>query len=268
MEARYYSPALGRFVSRDPIGYDGGINLYAYCGGDPVNYRDPEGLDFSVGPSDHPWLAFNEDDTLNGLAVGCQAVRYVFTGTLWKPDSRFKASPYYGTSVVLSWVGLGCTATYGAWRFASAFAGPATVAMSSTSAASNPAEEADAIDQFGNNCLDAILNKLNYCNLPQWIINAADGNGNLTIGRAMNAGETFGPEGITPSGWGWVHLTSDMNLIKDLMEAGRPYSASVTISLSDLNSLAQANDMLLFGDNMREIRVPNYLLAEFASKLR
>ena len=99
-------------------------------------------------------------------------------------------------------------------------------------------------------------------------ITVLDGNGNLTIGRAMNAGETFGPEGITPSGWGWVHLTTDMNLINDLMEAGRPYSASATISLSDLNSLAQANDMLLFGDNMREIRVPNYLLTEFASKLR
>ncbi len=43
MEARYYSPALGRFVSRDPIGFDGGINLYAYCGGDPVNFGDPNG---------------------------------------------------------------------------------------------------------------------------------------------------------------------------------------------------------------------------------
>ena len=42
--ARYYSPAIGRFLSRDPIVFAGGINVYGYCGGDPVNYADPSGL--------------------------------------------------------------------------------------------------------------------------------------------------------------------------------------------------------------------------------
>jgi RHS repeat-associated protein len=32
----YYSPTLQRFVSEDPIGVSGGINLYAYTGNDPV----------------------------------------------------------------------------------------------------------------------------------------------------------------------------------------------------------------------------------------
>ncbi|MCW8129163.1 MAG: RHS repeat-associated core domain-containing protein [Planctomycetota bacterium] len=41
---RYYSPTTGRFISADPIGYEGGLNLYNYCGGDPVNYGDPMGL--------------------------------------------------------------------------------------------------------------------------------------------------------------------------------------------------------------------------------
>jgi RHS repeat-associated protein len=51
MEARYYSPSLGRFLSRDPIGFDGGINPYAYCYGDQGNYEDPEGTDilFLIG---------------------------------------------------------------------------------------------------------------------------------------------------------------------------------------------------------------------------
>ncbi|MEZ5278825.1 MAG: RHS repeat-associated core domain-containing protein, partial [Opitutaceae bacterium] len=37
---RYYSPSLGRFISRDPIAENGGLNLYAYCGNDPVNRWD------------------------------------------------------------------------------------------------------------------------------------------------------------------------------------------------------------------------------------
>jgi RHS repeat-associated protein len=44
LRARHYSPANGRFFSRDPIGYAGGSNMYAYCGGDPINHADPTGL--------------------------------------------------------------------------------------------------------------------------------------------------------------------------------------------------------------------------------
>jgi RHS repeat-associated protein len=41
---RAYSSALGRFISRDPLGEAGGLNLYAYVGNDPVNAVDPLGL--------------------------------------------------------------------------------------------------------------------------------------------------------------------------------------------------------------------------------
>ena len=44
MRARYYDPEVGRFISKDPIGFAGGVNLYNYVGGNPVNWIDPQGL--------------------------------------------------------------------------------------------------------------------------------------------------------------------------------------------------------------------------------
>src|SRR5689334_16863295 len=43
-EARYYDPMEGAFISKDPIGFQGGINVYAYVLNNPVNLVDPFGL--------------------------------------------------------------------------------------------------------------------------------------------------------------------------------------------------------------------------------
>jgi RHS repeat-associated protein len=42
--ARYYHPEIGRFLQPDPIGYAGGMNLYGYCGNNPVMRKDAHGL--------------------------------------------------------------------------------------------------------------------------------------------------------------------------------------------------------------------------------
>ena len=54
---RYYHPGVGRWPSRDPIGEDGGLNLYGYVRNSPVNWTDPLGLVINwerLFPSDCP----------------------------------------------------------------------------------------------------------------------------------------------------------------------------------------------------------------------
>ena len=67
---RYYQPATGRWLSRDPIGIRGGINLYGMCRNDAVNAWDPRGLeDFKDGTTKvtkfekmekEPWMMFGD----------------------------------------------------------------------------------------------------------------------------------------------------------------------------------------------------------------
>jgi RHS repeat-associated protein len=41
---RYYDPQMGRYITQDPIGLNGGNNLYGYVGGRPLYFIDPKGL--------------------------------------------------------------------------------------------------------------------------------------------------------------------------------------------------------------------------------
>ena len=41
---RWYDAVTGRWLSKDPIGLSGGLNLYAFCGDDPIDFLDPVGL--------------------------------------------------------------------------------------------------------------------------------------------------------------------------------------------------------------------------------
>jgi len=45
---RQYSPQVGRFISKDPIGFQGGLNLWGYCDNNPIIFRDPFGYRWSA----------------------------------------------------------------------------------------------------------------------------------------------------------------------------------------------------------------------------
>ena len=50
---RYYHTNLGRWISRDPIGEEGGLNLYVFAWNDPTLYRDIFGNDsFPAGQNE------------------------------------------------------------------------------------------------------------------------------------------------------------------------------------------------------------------------
>ncbi|MDX2227306.1 MAG: RHS repeat-associated core domain-containing protein, partial [Verrucomicrobiae bacterium] len=95
---RAYDSDTGRWLSRDPIGENGGINLYGYCENDPVNKIDPLGLI-------NQWTEWWADLSVNGN-MAQQASAWVFgpiSGLI--PDS--------GGSTLSGTAGFGTGATVG-----------------------------------------------------------------------------------------------------------------------------------------------------------
>jgi len=68
---RAYDPRTGRWLSRDPIGMRGGINLYAYVGNSPIRFVDRLGLDptgLAIGGIIGDWVGAILGGTLGGAA--------------------------------------------------------------------------------------------------------------------------------------------------------------------------------------------------------
>ena len=67
MRARYYDPLNGRFISEDPLGFDGGdVNLYVYGSNNPLLVVDPWGLESS-------WATYGPNGVITG-EIGIQPV--------------------------------------------------------------------------------------------------------------------------------------------------------------------------------------------------
>ena len=64
----HYDPTVGRWTTKDPIGFAGGdTNLYAYVGGDPMSYIDPSGLSPEELAAAMSWIKANHPELLTGL---------------------------------------------------------------------------------------------------------------------------------------------------------------------------------------------------------
>jgi RHS repeat-associated protein len=88
LRARHYAPSLGKFLSRDPIGYAGGSNLYSYCGGDPINYVDPSGLDANLS------IVVVEGGTYNALGHSWLEVAPIAgTSSNWSQKTSYGSYP-------------------------------------------------------------------------------------------------------------------------------------------------------------------------------
>jgi RHS repeat-associated protein len=66
---RDYDAALGRYLQSDPIGLAGGLNTYAYVGGNPVMYADPYGL-HCMSPEEIGALAGAVEGGISGAQGG------------------------------------------------------------------------------------------------------------------------------------------------------------------------------------------------------
>ena len=86
---RYYSPELGRWLTRDPIEEDGGDNLYAFCGNNGIGLHDPFGESSEVIPH---WPEPDEHDPGTMLGAGN------FPGAGWKDVFRTRPATYFDLS--------------------------------------------------------------------------------------------------------------------------------------------------------------------------
>jgi len=96
--ARYYNPRIGRFLQTDPVGYGDGMNLYAYCGNNPLGRVDPSGLYWTFLDSWYVDLYFSKH---SGLCVFA-----------WVDDSDEDWIEPDPDSVDILWTGTGLDAWY------------------------------------------------------------------------------------------------------------------------------------------------------------
>ncbi len=91
--ARDYDASVGRWTSKDPIRFGGGMNLYGYVGNDPVNRRDPRGHD--AGSLMLPTIVITGGPTVCGVVGGLGAAANAGAGFyLWWSEATAPNAPW------------------------------------------------------------------------------------------------------------------------------------------------------------------------------
>ena len=97
---RYYDPKTGRYLTPDPIGLAGGINLYVYANLNPINSVDPLGLNPAI-------LIGQGAGTSSGLGVGAagysqqQAANEALTSAVMSVWQKYFHPPIYAAGEFL-----------------------------------------------------------------------------------------------------------------------------------------------------------------------
>jgi RHS repeat-associated protein len=110
--ARYYYPNVGRFISEDPLGFNGGnVNLYVYANNNPIMFMDPLGLcESSLGVSfSFSWIVGEEGEQ---TSLGGKYIQRLESDDTWLSGSLDiyigkKLDPYKDTVYEAGVTGLG-----------------------------------------------------------------------------------------------------------------------------------------------------------------
>ena len=109
---RWYDAVTGRWLSKDPIGLSGGLNLYAFCGGDPINQLDCMGESTMGDIVENPGAFFggfvdaiSEGELMKGLAATadgflpfCDPFESVYSDECGNYDSAYDVSHLCGAA--------------------------------------------------------------------------------------------------------------------------------------------------------------------------